>query len=67
MWIGNEATEMRDIHYSAGLLPGRALVTIEGPDASHFLHFIRPIRLIRGSFTSSDFPGLVIASRGALL
>ena len=38
MWIGNEATEMRDIHYSAGLLPGRALVTIEGPDASHFLH-----------------------------
>ena len=38
MWIGNEATKMRDIHFSAGLLPGRTLVSIEGPDASHFLH-----------------------------
>lgn len=38
MWIGNEATKMRDIRFTAGLLPGRALFTIEGPDAGHFLH-----------------------------
>jgi folate-binding protein YgfZ len=38
MWIGNEATKMRDIHFTAGILPGRAILQIEGPDAGHFLH-----------------------------
>ena len=38
MWIGNEATTMRDIHFTAGLLPGRALLRVEGPDAGPFLH-----------------------------
>lgn len=38
MWIGNEATKMRDIQFKAGFLPGRALFFIEGPDAGHFLH-----------------------------
>ena len=38
MWIGNEATKMRDIQFKAGFLPGRALFFTEGPDAGHFLH-----------------------------
>lgn len=38
MWIGNEATKMRDITFKAGFLPDRALFHIEGPDAGHFLH-----------------------------
>jgi tRNA-modifying protein YgfZ len=38
MWIGNEATKMRDIHFTAGRLPGRAILRVEGPDAGHFLH-----------------------------
>jgi tRNA-modifying protein YgfZ len=38
MWIGNEATKMRDIQFKAGFLPDRALFFIEGPDAGHFLH-----------------------------
>ncbi len=38
MWMGNEATEMRDIQFKAGFLPGRALFFLEGPDAGHFLH-----------------------------
>ncbi len=38
MWNGNEATKMRDIHFTAGRLPGRALLRLEGPDAGHFLH-----------------------------
>lgn len=38
MWIGGEATKMRDIHFTAGRLPGRAVLCVEGPDAGHFLH-----------------------------
>lgn len=38
MWIGNEATKMRNIHFTAGRLPGRAILRVEGPDAGHFLH-----------------------------
>ena len=38
MWIGNEATKMRDIRFTAGILPNRALFHVEGPDAGHFLH-----------------------------
>ncbi len=38
MWIGNEATKMRDIHFTAGILPNRVLFHVEGPDAGHFLH-----------------------------
>lgn len=37
MWIGNEATEMRDIHFQAGRLPGRAVLAVQGPDSGHFL------------------------------
>ena len=29
---------MRDIHFNAGLLPGRAILRVEGADASSFLH-----------------------------
>ena len=38
MWIGNEATKMRDIRFTAGILPNRALFQVEGPEAGHFLH-----------------------------
>lgn len=38
MWIESEATKMRDIHFTAGRLPGRAILRVEGPDAGHFLH-----------------------------
>jgi tRNA-modifying protein YgfZ len=38
MWIGNEATKMRDIHFSAGILPDRAILRVEGSEAGHFLH-----------------------------
>ena len=38
MWMGNEATEMHDIHFQAGLLPGRAVLSVAGPDSAHFLH-----------------------------
>ena len=38
MWIGSEATKMRDIQFTAGRLPGRAILRVEGPDAGHFLH-----------------------------
>ncbi len=38
MWLGNEATEMRDIHFRAGRLPGRAVVGVQGSDSGHFLH-----------------------------
>lgn len=38
MWMGNEATEMRDIHFQAGRLPDRAVIGVEGPDSAHFLH-----------------------------
>ena len=38
MWIGNEATEMRDIQFRAGRLPDRAVIGVQGPDAGHFLH-----------------------------
>lgn len=38
MWIGNEATKMRDIRFTSGSLPGRALFAVEGPDAQPFLH-----------------------------
>lgn len=38
MWIGDEATKMREIHFTAGRLPDRALFRVDGPDAAHFLH-----------------------------
>ena len=38
MWTGNEATEMHDIHFQAGRLPGRAVIAVQGPEAAHFLH-----------------------------
>jgi len=38
MWIGNEATAMRDIEFQAGTLPGRAVISVRGPEAGHFLH-----------------------------
>lgn len=38
MWIGNEATAMHDIDFQAGSLPGRAVISVRGPEAGHFLH-----------------------------
>jgi folate-binding protein YgfZ len=38
MWIGNEATEMHSIDFRAGRLPGRAILSVQGPEAGHFLH-----------------------------
>ena len=38
MWIGNEATEMHEIDFRAGRLPGRAILSVQGPEAGHFLH-----------------------------
>lgn len=29
---------MRDIHFTGGLLAGRSVLIVEGPDAAHFLH-----------------------------
>jgi hypothetical protein len=40
MWTGGEATEMRDIHFTGGMLPHRALIRVAGPDAQHFLHTV---------------------------
>ncbi len=40
MWIGNEATAMRNMHFQAGRLPGRAVITVQGPEAGPFLHNI---------------------------
>ena len=40
MWIGNEATAMSNMHFLAGRLPGRAVISVQGPDAGHFLHNI---------------------------
>jgi folate-binding protein YgfZ len=38
MWLPCEATEMRDIHFTAGRLAGRAAMSVAGPDAGPFLH-----------------------------
>ena len=38
MWIGNEATDMRDIDFRAGRLPGRSILSVQGPEAGHFLN-----------------------------
>jgi len=38
MWLGGEATEMRDIHFTGGMLPHRTVVRVAGPEARHFLH-----------------------------
>ena len=38
MWTGGEATEMRDIHFTGGMLPHRAVIRVSGQDARHFLH-----------------------------
>ena len=38
MWNGNEATAMRDIDFQVGHLPGRAVISVRGPGAGHFLH-----------------------------
>jgi folate-binding protein YgfZ len=38
MWMGNEATEMRDIHFRAGRLPDRAVIGVQGAESAHFLH-----------------------------
>ena len=40
---------MRDIHFTAGRLPGRVILRVEGPDAGHFLH----------NLVTSDTEGLV--------
>ena len=38
MWLGSEATKMRQPEFSTSLLPGRAILKVAGPDARHFLH-----------------------------
>jgi len=38
MWLGNDATQMQQMTFTAGLRPDRAVLRIEGPDAAHFLH-----------------------------
>lgn len=40
MWIGNEATAMRNMHFQAGRLAGRTVISVQGPEAGHFLHNI---------------------------
>lgn len=40
MWIGNEATAMRNMNFQAGRLSGRAVITVQGPEAGHFLQNI---------------------------
>jgi tRNA-modifying protein YgfZ len=37
MWIAGDATEMREIEFQAGRLPGRGVIAVEGPEAGHFL------------------------------
>lgn len=37
MWNGNEATAMNGVDFTAGVLPERALFSVEGPDAGSFL------------------------------
>jgi len=38
MWMGNEATAMRNIEFQAGQLTGRAVISVRGAEAGHFLH-----------------------------
>lgn len=38
MWMGNEATAMLNIEFQAGRLTGRAVISVRGPEAGHFLH-----------------------------
>lgn len=38
MWMGNEATKMQQITFTAGLRPDRAVFRLGGTDARHFLH-----------------------------
>jgi tRNA-modifying protein YgfZ len=38
MWNGNEATKMHIEPFREGLLPGRAVLRIDGPEARRFLH-----------------------------
>lgn len=38
MWIGNEATAMRELDFQAGRLSGRAVISVEGPEAGPFLN-----------------------------
>ena len=40
MGMGNEATAMRNMHFRAGRLAGRAVITVQGSEAGHFLHNI---------------------------
>ena len=63
MWMGNEATEMRDIQFKAGFLPGRALFFLEGPDAGHFL---RDARETAGMSLKDLAESLGISDRGVL-
>jgi folate-binding protein YgfZ len=37
MWMAGEATDMRDIDFRAGRLPGRAVLSVQGPEVGHFL------------------------------
>ncbi|MFN4143586.1 YgfZ/GcvT domain-containing protein [Aestuariivirga sp.] len=50
---------MRDIHFEAGRLPGRAVLAVRGPEAGHFLH----------NLLTADIEGLAegVASYAALL
>lgn len=38
MWIGNEATAMRELDFQAGRLSGRAVISVGGPEAGPFLN-----------------------------
>jgi len=38
MWFRSEATIMRQLNFTAGRLPNRAILKVAGPDARHFLH-----------------------------
>lgn len=38
MWTGNEATAMQNFDFQAGRLAGRAVISVRGPEAAHFLH-----------------------------
>lgn len=40
MWIGNEATKMRQPDFPLSLLPERSIIKVGGPDARSFLHNI---------------------------
>jgi len=37
MWMAGEATEMHHIDFKAGRLPGRAVLSVQGPEVGHFL------------------------------